>query len=417
VLDRASDTRTEGTMHQGGSGCGSGCQGHGGAVVVDDRKVVDHVVEDEDAGIANAALRHISPGKKVQTARGRVGVDDVLSLEELRTLYTQARLDYSGIENSNKHGNDPELQEDIKRCIETFVVCDECVRKFALFSKNEDKEDVNTEDLCFVLLNYYVAKLRMKIISIEQGGSGPSARLETVVAGRQAFDAFLERCNVLGLLDSADKALFLSFQTDSAPPRPSREVKMGRYMKSRAAKNRLEEVTHRLRRLKKIEEVDEDLEREKATLDIECAVKSALEDIESSVQELQILEHMSKMNIKLGAPPPPPPPSKGLEVTRIDPNFNMTRETVKAETFRPSWRQPTMSVEEYGEIEYQRAMERAKREEEHLKANPEIMTGQQVHEEGLEDDEAIVDKATEKDRYWDDYKDDNPKGRGVTKRF
>jgi immunoglobulin-binding protein 1 len=38
-------------------------------------------------------------------------------------------------------------------------------------------------------------------------------------------------------------------------------------------------------------------------------------------------------------------------------------------------------------------------------------------EEGLEDDEELLDIAAVKDREWDAWKDDNPRGAGVTKRF
>ena len=40
-----------------------------------------------------------------------------------------------------------------------------------------------------------------------------------------------------------------------------------------------------------------------------------------------------------------------------------------------------------------------------------------MHEGSLEDDHELVDKATMRDRGWDDWKDDNPKGYGVTKRW
>lgn len=36
---------------------------------------------------------------------------------------------------------------------------------------------------------------------------------------------------------------------------------------------------------------------------------------------------------------------------------------------------------------------------------------------GLEDDEELVDKATEKERAWDDWKDNHPYGIGNTKRI
>ena len=41
----------------------------------------------------------------------------------------------------------------------------------------------------------------------------------------------------------------------------------------------------------------------------------------------------------------------------------------------------------------------------------------QLEEDGDEDDEELVDRATLKDRNWDDWKDDHPRGSGRTKRF
>lgn len=42
---------------------------------------------------------------------------------------------------------------------------------------------------------------------------------------------------------------------------------------------------------------------------------------------------------------------------------------------------------------------------------------QQLEEEGLEDDAELVERAAYRDREWDDWKDDHPKGSGVTKKF
>ena len=41
----------------------------------------------------------------------------------------------------------------------------------------------------------------------------------------------------------------------------------------------------------------------------------------------------------------------------------------------------------------------------------------QLEEMGKEDDLALVDKATTRDRQWDNWKDMNPKGYGVTKKI
>jgi len=51
------------------------------------------------------------------------------------------------------------------------------------------------------------------------------------------------------------------------------------------------------------------------------------------------------------------------------------------------------------------------------KENPDIMNGAQLHAEGLDDDRDLADMAAKKDRDWDDYKDENVKGAGVTKRY
>ena len=45
------------------------------------------------------------------------------------------------------------------------------------------------------------------------------------------------------------------------------------------------------------------------------------------------------------------------------------------------------------------------------------MSGAEVAEAGLEDDEEKVDAATRRDREWDDWKDENPKGIGRTKKI
>ena len=41
----------------------------------------------------------------------------------------------------------------------------------------------------------------------------------------------------------------------------------------------------------------------------------------------------------------------------------------------------------------------------------------QLEEMGKEDDMELVDKATDRDRQWDDWKDMNPKGYGVTNKI
>lgn len=50
-------------------------------------------------------------------------------------------------------------------------------------------------------------------------------------------------------------------------------------------------------------------------------------------------------------------------VTHINPQFEMRRETVKSGVFQPGHRLPTMSLEEYADMEMADAQERQKREQ------------------------------------------------------
>jgi len=63
---------------------------------------------------------------------------------------------------------------------------------------------------------------------------------------------------------------------------------------------------------------------------------------------------------------------------------------------------PTMSVEEAGEIEYQLMMRR----------QAEQKQKQQKKSTKRSDDEEEEDKELKKNRDWDDWKDDNPRGWG-----
>lgn len=51
------------------------------------------------------------------------------------------------------------------------------------------------------------------------------------------------------------------------------------------------------------------------------------------------------------------------------------------------------------------------------RAAPRVLRSKELAEAGEDDDEALADAAVEKDRAWDDWRDDHPKGIGNTKRI
>ncbi|GBG24414.1 PP2A regulatory subunit TAP46 [Hondaea fermentalgiana] len=359
----------------------------------------------------------------------------ILSEEDLRVAFREAQAAYDAIDKSDKPGGDPGLQDDISKCIKFLDMCSDAVRRMQMLSANERLADMDPSSIPFLFTNYYAGKLELKLTPQDPTGA---ARLRAVNAGTALLESFLEIAKTAGALDEMDKTSLAAHQhledllhqdgegngrggTGSAlPPQMARELKMERFRRGREAKKRLEEINARLENAKGDLDAVADLGREKLEAALDCAVKDALDELDSATKEKEILQHMARMNLQFtpdSTPIPPPAPGKGITITRIDQDMINTRETIRSQVFRPSWRQPTMTIEEFAEIEMREAIEREKREKENREANPEVLNLKQVHEQGLEDDVEVYDKATEKDRNWDDWKDDNPKGRGVTKRF
>ena len=85
--------------------------------------------------------------------------------------------------------------------------------------------------------------------------------------------------------------------------------------------------------------------------------------------------------------------SKPMQLIHIGTDLKMTKETIRAGVFRPWWNLPTRSMEDYAEEElrHMRESEAAREQEE----KPDRRY-KQLEEEGLEDDEELVDKATYK---------------------
>lgn len=84
---------------------------------------------------------------------------------------------------------------------------------------------------------------------------------------------------------------------------------------------------------------------------------------------------------------------KPMQVIKIGTDMSVTRQTIKANVFKPWWNLPTRSMEDYAEEELRHMHE----EEEARKNEPEpVKRYKQLTEEGLEDDEELVDRATMK---------------------
>jgi hypothetical protein len=82
-----------------------------------------------------------------------------------------------------------------------------------------------------------------------------------------------------------------------------------------------------------------------------------------------------------------------MQVIKIGTDLSITRESIKANVFRPWWNLPTRSMADYAEEELYHMHEAERARENELQPDKRY---KDLVKEGLEDDEELVDKATKR---------------------
>ena len=325
-----------------------------------------------------------------------------------------------------------------------------------VFSRDETKDDVPTENLRYVLAPWYLAELASRAPTRD-----PAAREQALVEVSAMYEAFLERCERHDMLSESAKRT-RARGTEACDPATARDEKVARFKRERAIRQRLEslDATRVERTRKALAEADWDdedpeasvatqneaEERERWLLLVEDAAAKALDAAASVELERAMLARRAETATDA---PDAPAASESDDVRRrprriessgmgnyiigpggtiqqisaggyvprgdgaLDANapFMTTvydyRAAAARGVFRPSHILPTMTVEQAGEIEYAELVERTRREAE-TKARRAAEDAALTAEER---DERELAKA----RSWDEFKDDNPFGHGNSK--
>ena len=309
------------------------------------------------------------------------------------------------------------------------------IERESIFSSNESVDDVDTEDLHLVTVDYYLGH-----VLLSMPFKAPAERLAALEKSEASMYKFLLDCERYGLVGKEDLESIREMESGSEgdlPPGRARERKIGRLRRQQASSKKMGELKEELRSVLDQKSSDparavreEGLKREVGLLKVESLAREALNEMSTSSREKEMLARMVQMagvanpdqeaDMRVRRSVPEEEANrKGLEVThisKVNGELEMKRETIRANIFKPTVAPPTMTVEEYGEIAYKKAMERAEREKNAPKPDRRY---KQLVEDGDEDNEELVDIASKKDRDWDDWKEDNPKGWGnkANKRF
>eukprot|EP00981_Chlorochromonas_danica_P007036 scaffold1534_cov158-Ochromonas_danica.AAC.8 len=281
----------------------------------------------------------------------------------------------------------------------------------------------------YLFLTFYRAKVFESIRDIDN-------RKVNLLNAKESLTQYLEICQAYRILHPSDVKKW-----EKAPmtAEDRRMAKIEKFKREKAMKQRIAELERLLILNESGDSIDyEEEQREVYLLMMKSYAGESLDNLEMLEEEIKMLE-IREEQLKLEESrtgkqkqdgtkkedegwrstqyPTLDPNRPGISVTKtvkVGDQILMSRETVKV--FGTHIAPPTMSVEEFGDLQVQELQERAQREAEAPKGPRRY---KQLLEEGEEDDADLVDKATEEDRRWDDWKDNNPRGWGnkMGKRF
>lgn len=321
------------------------------------------------------------------------------------------------------------------------------IAALSLFSSNEGMEDVSTKSLPLLALEFYLAKAHLGCRT-----SKSSDRKTHVITSIDLFSSFLQRMEELELLskeqakDFHDLIDMTSAEEDqrSAVARTQgqqREAKIARFRAKQQTQKEVERLKSLQQRRGRLETLPQDemdgydeesLERQVAIKTLGVHAAEALDEWFQAQREIPMIDMAIQMEERRSAEDRHrgvnttnededkrrPLSAKPLEVTHITQDavtgqLKMQKEEIRSKVFQPGWNQPTMTLQELGEMEMKQAMDREARQkaaEAEKKDAPRRYD--QLVRDGLEDDADLVDASAQLDRDWDAFKDENPRGCG-----
>ena len=248
----------------------------------------------------------------------------------LSVNFRAAQQAYLEVESSTLPGNDEGLQ---KRIGEGLALCEASlvqVDSEAIFSSNELGEDINTDDLKYLLLPFYRGELLLRVCD-------QSKRRDALREALKTLRGFLADQDRLELLTPESKNWREMGASASSDPASVRTNKIARMKASKAAKQRMEELALRQKGRGKgrggggddgsgSDDDDDDdgggndgdeVDREELRLVLQLACHTAIDSIRASEQEAEMLEKIETVRRADGTLPPIPTPEEE------DPNMGL----------------------------------------------------------------------------------------------
>jgi len=314
-----------------------------------------------------------------------------------RTLleqFKEARKLFLEVEESTLHARDPKFRELMTLALRSFHTCATMFDTNNLLSLNEDLEEIHPSTLKYIAIPYFLGELYQRFPSLDS----PQDRKRHIQVAKGHFDKFLATMTSLKIVPDQTKQ-----PNQTRTPEEQRNEKIKRYRREEQIKKLLQELDQ----LKSDEDADEESEvvRKSAILMLEQYALKAVDALNSLSQEEQIVNHMANMLQEKGYIPPPEKPespAKPVKPVVIEERGRNIAQTA----FLPGWNQPTVSIEQANQADYEEAVSREARQK--RTQNKQDIVVEYNDDQG-EDTENIY-----KQREFDAFKDDNPRGSGNT---
>ncbi|KAG6880262.1 hypothetical protein C0992_001831 [Termitomyces sp. T32_za158] len=386
----------------------------------------------------------------------------------LAVLFTQSLSSASKV--SNLPTVDDYTQELIQSTLKDILTLSSRIAGLSLFSPNEMLEDISTSDLVYLLVPYVLAEVRGRVRTMEHG-----ERILVLKQMQKDLKTFLSCLDNYEIVPQDERRLYDRRASAIADPAKRRELKIKQYQKEKDLKARIESLRKRRRKTPLLDDVATDFDLIASLLpsesmrsgDEEDDIDSETEDIlrQATLLLLRLkyaqtqsqLENLEQeLELLAQAPPSPPRPSyqeaddrrtkirkndndmwkldapqsslgadgkgplldssgKVLRPFTILPSNAAERARLQQQVFGPGHRLPTMSIDEYLQIEKERgniitgggpASETALTSSEQLSLDAEM--------DGTLDSEEKSETKRLKDENWARFTDENPRGAGNT---
>ncbi|KAH7889614.1 TAP42-like protein [Phlebopus sp. FC_14] len=349
---------------------------------------------------------------------------------------------------------DDETQVLVKSALSDLEQLNSTVATLALFSANETLEDISTTHLVYLSAPFILAEMQNRIKT-----TGSHERMINLSQTQRYLRTYVASLESFGVALETERALFAQRPSSIKDTAHRRDVKITQYKAEQTLRSGIETIRKRRRTRtadgrisnnfdlpsthddEEEESETDDALREASLMLLRLYYAQAYSQLESLTQELELLR---------SAPPPPPPESpveerqkkakkqedmwkldavpssavggplldsggKPLRPFTILPAGSSNRARLQAQVYGPGHRLPTMSIDEYLEVERQRGnilyggvprSEAQPTSAERLAEDSEM--------DGTVFGEMKSEEKRQKDEQWAQFKEANPKGAGNT---